>query len=337
MFSPTLAIVSASASATVMLPALACLRVSTSVPAVSAISAIILTRPWNRSLRATKSVSELTSTTTPLVAPTAAPIRPSAATRPAFLAALASPFLRRWSTAFSMSPSVSASADLQSIMPAPVRSRSSLTIGAVILAIGEFLDVFRDPRPGRNATRAIIVLQMPYQEPTPDRPRDRKGAGASSLGGELLGLRDPALHAARQADLLADPVRGLGRESGDLPVVEDAEIVELLLDRGRDVGELLEVVGDATGSREDLVTGALGRGRQVFGDRLGGGACIHAHIALGPRNSVDGGARDQVAIEIDRAAGVVIARDQEGDSVGIAVGIDHGGNRNIQTPGLLDR
>ena len=67
MFSPIFAIVSAMASATVMLPTLAALIFSTSVPALSATPAIIFTRPWNRSLRATKSVSELTSTTTPLV------------------------------------------------------------------------------------------------------------------------------------------------------------------------------------------------------------------------------------------------------------------------------
>ena len=67
MFSPILATVSAIASAIVMLPTLAALIFSTSVPTSSATSAIIFTRPWNRSLRATKSVSELTSTTTPLV------------------------------------------------------------------------------------------------------------------------------------------------------------------------------------------------------------------------------------------------------------------------------
>ena len=49
--------------------------------------------------------------------------------------ALASPFLRSKSTAASMSPAVSPSAALQSIMPAPVCSRSSLTICAVMLAI----------------------------------------------------------------------------------------------------------------------------------------------------------------------------------------------------------
>ena len=53
----------------------------------------------------------------------------------AFLAAAASPFLRNQSTASSSAPSVSVSAFLQSIMPAPVFSRSSLTSEAVISTI----------------------------------------------------------------------------------------------------------------------------------------------------------------------------------------------------------
>src|SRR5262245_28173229 len=55
---------------------------------------------------------------------------PSLAMRPARLAAWASPFFRRISTAFSRSPPDSSSAALQSIMPAPVLSRSSLTAAA---------------------------------------------------------------------------------------------------------------------------------------------------------------------------------------------------------------
>ena len=55
--------------------------------------------------------------------------------RPAFLAADASPFLRRYSIAFSMSPPLSVSAFLQSAMPAPVRSRRSLIICAVMSAM----------------------------------------------------------------------------------------------------------------------------------------------------------------------------------------------------------
>src|SRR3954463_13955560 len=51
--------------------------------------------------------------------------------RPAFLAAAARPFLRSTSTAFSISPWDSPRADLQSIIGAPVRSRSCFTIWAV--------------------------------------------------------------------------------------------------------------------------------------------------------------------------------------------------------------
>ena len=52
---------------------------------------------------------------------------PSAAPRSPRLAAFAWPFTRRISTALSTSPSASSSAALQSIIPAPVRSRSAFT------------------------------------------------------------------------------------------------------------------------------------------------------------------------------------------------------------------
>src|SRR5256884_3228013 len=54
-------------------------------------------------------------------------MRPWDASRPARLSALAAPLVRSTSTAFSRSPAVSSSAFLQSIMPAPVRARSSAT------------------------------------------------------------------------------------------------------------------------------------------------------------------------------------------------------------------
>jgi len=59
--------------------------------------------------------------------------------RPAFLAAAARPLVRSQSIAASMSPWVSPSAFLQSIMPAPVRSRNSLTFAAVISAMSHIL------------------------------------------------------------------------------------------------------------------------------------------------------------------------------------------------------
>ena len=96
---------------------------------------MVRTMSWNCSLRATKSVSELTSTIAPDLAFEVTPIRPSAAMRPALLAAFDRPFLRSQSTACSISPWFSVSAVLQSIMPAPVLSRSSFTRLADILVM----------------------------------------------------------------------------------------------------------------------------------------------------------------------------------------------------------
>ena len=74
------------------------------------------------SVRATKSDSQFTSTRIPIErsADSRLPINPSLVERPAFFAALASPFLRRIVVASSKSPFASASAALQSIIPAPV-------------------------------------------------------------------------------------------------------------------------------------------------------------------------------------------------------------------------
>src|SRR5512143_1031763 len=84
------------------------------------------------SVRATKSVSQFTPTSAPAFPPTWAQTPPSDAIREDFFAAAARPFFRRWSIAASMSPSDAVSAALQSIKPAPVFSRSSLTIPDVI-------------------------------------------------------------------------------------------------------------------------------------------------------------------------------------------------------------
>jgi len=94
--------------------------------------AISFANAANSPVFATKSVSQLTSTSVPKFPSTWATTSPSEAIRDDFLAAAASPFLRRKSIAPSMSPPAEASAALQSIRPAPVFSRSSLTIPDVI-------------------------------------------------------------------------------------------------------------------------------------------------------------------------------------------------------------
>src|SRR6202165_231064 len=333
MFSPMVAIASAIAVSTVTLPTLAALIFSTSAPTSSAICAIILTSPWNCSLRATKSVSELTSTTTPLVPDVSAPISPSAATRPAFFAALDRPFLRSQSIAACMSPAFSDSACLQSIMPAPVVSRRSLTIAAVIVAIVAILCLsgragrgFEPPPP--STPRIYVDLEARPEGPT---------AALFGFRGQCLGLGHPAIGSRRKPDFFADLVGGVMIEFGQLPIMEDAEIVELLLDRAGHAGELLEIVGGAARPGKTLEAGGLRRHRNFLADRLYRGADIDSGFALRARNAVDGRARDQIAIQRDGAAGVVIARHHIGDALGIGIGIDDRGDGNVQPLGFLDR
>src|SRR5437016_1520628 len=109
--------------------------------------------------------------------------------RPAFLAAAARPFLRSTSTAFSTSPWDSPSADLQSIIGAPVRSRSCFTIWAVTsipippseldpepLARGFY---FSYKRKGQLDTGSTDLSQPPLQErPAPCCQSSLRRSGA---------------------------------------------------------------------------------------------------------------------------------------------------------------
>src|SRR6202158_5828128 len=300
MFSPMVAMASAIAVSTVTLPTLAALIFSTSAPTSSATCAIILTSPWNCSLRATKSVSELTSTTTPLLPAVCAPIRPSAATRPAFFAALDKPFLRSQSIAACMSPSFSESACLQSIMPTPVVSRRSLTIAAVIVAIVQrplpVRGVAARPWPSRPATisndlnwKLVAGMFRPAR------------SALFRFRGHRLGLGHPAIGSARKSDLFADLVGGVVIEFGQLPVVEDAEIVELLLDRAGHAGELLEIVCRTPRPRKTLGDRSLRRHRNLLTDGMRGRADIDSGVALRTRDAIDDSAGDQIAVQRDGA------------------------------------
>src|SRR2546427_646960 len=163
MFSPIVAIAEAIASPIVLLPAWAALIASTSAPVRSAACAINFTRPWKWSLRATKSVSELTSTRMPRPSASATATRPPAARRPAFF---------------------------------------------------------------------------------------------------------------------ADSVSILGAELRDLPEMENAELVESLLDRGGNRRKFLEVVGNPARTGQRLKRGAGGLHGRLLDDGLLGGAEVDAHLAL---------------------------------------------------------
>src|SRR5882757_6447101 len=269
MFSPMVAIASVIARSTVISPTFAALIFSTSAPTFSATWAIILTSPWNCSLRATKSVSEFTSTTTPLMPAVTAPIRPSAAMRPAFLAAFERPFLRSQSIAASMSPLFSDSACLQSIMPTPVVSRRSLTIAAVIVAI-VLSSACQDERGEGLKASPLPAIRICLSElKTGGRivPATTRFA-LFRFRRHRLGLGDPAIGTGRQTDLFANLVRGIVIEFGQLPVMEDAEVVELLLDRAGHAGEFFQIVGSTSRAGETLESDGLRSLRNCFANGM---------------------------------------------------------------------
>ena len=270
-----------------MLPALAALIASTSVPTSSATSAIICTRPWNRSLRATKSVSELTSTTTPFV-----------------------PFTRDADQAFGGDAAGLLGGLRQALLAQPVDRRLHVAVGLAERGLA-----IHHARAGRVAQLfdhlCGDVCHRPHSVPVRLRARGRQRRRAAALGRlSSLRLGDPAVDAAGQSDLFADLVRRLGAELGDLPVVEDAEVVELLLDRRRHAGELLEVVGDAARPGQRLEAEAFSAGAVGTSSTIGFAAApMSTPMSPCAREMPSIAARgDQVAVERDRAAGVVVAR-----------------------------
>src|SRR5262245_44909855 len=241
MFSPMVATISLTWSSTLAAePGKAVANSLARSPlAFAATVATLRTMSWNLSLRATKSVSEFTSTIAPVLSATVTPTRPSAATRPALVAALERPFLRNQSTACSMSPLVSVRAVLQSIMPAPVLSRSCLTWPAEIAVMRSSLA----PR-GRRLARA--------------GGRNYSKTYAARSGrltfDQLLGGGDPtvALDAALEIEQPVEPRQRLLVEIGDLPEVVDANVIEPLLQPGVDVRQPLEIVGFPAGCIDTL-------------------------------------------------------------------------------------
>src|SRR3977135_3003718 len=106
------------------------------------------------------------------------------------------------------------------------------------------------------------------------------------FGGHRLGLGDPAVGTARKSNLFTDLVRGVVIEFGELPVVEDAKIVELLLDRAGHAGKFFQVVGSDTRAGKALEADRLRRRRDFLAHRMRRGADIDAGLTLRPRNAV---------------------------------------------------
>src|ERR1700680_1861913 len=109
-------------------------------------------------------------------------------------------------------------------MPAPVVSRRSLTIAAVIVAIVAILCLSGRARRGfepspPSTTRIYVDLEARPEGPT---------AALFGFRGQCLGLGHPAIGSRRKPDFFADPVGGVVIEFGPLPIMEDAGVLELL-------------------------------------------------------------------------------------------------------------
>src|SRR5579862_4642722 len=150
MFSPSLAAISTRRSSRAL---------SAPTPSASTASSTLFAYARNSSLFDTGSVSHPTAAMAPFEPSSASryPTLPSVVSRPARLAALAIPFSRSRTIAASMSPFVSTSACLLAIIPAPVRSRSSLTSAAAISAIGD-RHLLRDLRLAGLERRLLLGL-----------------------------------------------------------------------------------------------------------------------------------------------------------------------------------
>src|SRR5690606_715433 len=70
--------------------------------------------------------------------------------------------------------------------------------------------------------------------------------------------------------------------------------------------------------------------------RVDRGAEVDAGGGLAGGQAVEDGVGDQVAVGLDGAGGVVVARDRIGDAIRIRVGVENGDDRDVQLAGLKD-
>ena len=240
IFSPMTALDSSTSSWTVRPSASVLFSSASASPTLAAMawSRICSARAMNRSLLATKSVSQRTSTRVPTPFSALAATRPFEVVRPSRLVTPFWPLTRRISAALAWSPSASSRAFLTSSMPAPVCSRRVLMSATVKFAISLALLVpwwvrsgqarswsAGDAAAGRpgvcgsGLSRFLGLLvgllgllrpARPSRRPARPRPR-RRGSRRRSAS---RCRRPPARSRRRQRLRLVGDV-GLGRDVGD--------------------------------------------------------------------------------------------------------------------------
>ena len=201
--------------------------------------------------------------------------------------------------ALSRSPSASVSALLQSIMPAPVRSRSSFTIAAVICI---------DPRSFPVRDRAALSPAPASRHPLLRRPLPRR---------PLPGVPCPGVHR-----------RGVHRRGFTGAIVRGGRLHRRPPAQGALLRDHLRLLaGDLLLSRRPARTGSLAVGS-------GPGPCPGADrrrdFQLRRLPAFENGGGGAGNVKLDRANRVVIARNDVVDALGRVVRIDHRDDRNAQ-------
>src|SRR6185437_2039902 len=281
--------------------------------------------------RATKSVSQLTSTIA-AARPSAArstAMTPSAAIRVAFLSALARPCLRMSSAAASRSPPVSTRAFLHSIMPAPVRSRSCLTVSAEML--------MNDDAP--HALRAGFY-GVRRAEPRPCCGANRAGRSITGLGPAAPGAT-AARAACRNSGLLA---RSAGR--GQLRHFLDVQIVLFGTDFLGGGCACRRLGGRGPAPRRRLL--AADRGGRLRPPARGFAAGITGLVQLHELVRAHGDGRHGLlalehgignagGIEVNGPHGIIVTGDHVIDAVGGAIGVYDRHHGDTELPRRIDR
>ena len=276
---------------------------------------------WKSFSRATKSVSQFTSTTAARATVAGAldhDRRPSAAMRVAFLSAFARPALRISSAAASRSPLVSTSAFLHSIMPAPVRSRSTLHCFSCDGhdSLRPCLpQVRRAARPRRRA--AAGRRRQRRRAPAGGRAArsacaSRRGLTAAMNSSGATSASTSSTPAATTSSTGASGILRAARRRGACLLAHRRRTA-----RGRQARRLFGfgLPSSSSSTNSSSPVGDLRQRRPAFEHRIG----------------------DAGGIQLDGAHGVVVARDHVVDVVRRAVGVDDRDDRDAELLGLVDR
>ena len=312
------------------------------------------TKATNCSDLATKSVSDRSCTieATPSARPMAT--APSEASRSARLAWLALPCSRSNLMALSMSPWVSSSAFLASSIPTPVSWRSFWTSLAVNSGTAQTSSLGGVGSAARSAGAALLPLPAQQAGPTAAGAGSAGTSAAGGAGAVVAASAGAAASAGGAARRVRRASAGAAASGAGAAGALRARSCRRRGGRGRNLcgrcrrrsrrpaAAAAAVAGTSAAGASARRCGRRGGRRGRGGGRRGpapapGPWPPRGRSLLGDEPALHHGVGHHPAQQGAGADGVVVPRDDMGDHVGIAVGVDHGHHRQPELVGLGDR